>query len=165
MSKYYLYKLSSGHTIVSPNNGPISKKDFESSFNIICDLLKNGNPSAFEEIKPNIGNTKTYGSMLNKIFDTISESDALNELENYKYAFIFLASYYIQKENRVRLNPFLCHVMGNALLKWLPIEELIIHYLSLSVGLSLFLCLHLKNTPLIPTFSPKHFYLNSYQSQ
>ena len=132
MPTYYLYKLSSGHTIITPNDGLISNSDFEYYFNKICELLKNINPSACDEIKPNINNNETYGSMVNNIYDVISNSDALNNLESYQLAFIYVVSYYIQKENRERLNPFLCHVMGNALLKWLPIEELIIHYLSLS---------------------------------
>ena len=53
-------------------------------------------------------------------------------LDKRTLAFIYVVSYLIQKENSGTLDPDLCHVMGHALLLWLPNHELVEHYLSLS---------------------------------
>lgn len=45
-------------------------------------------------------------------------------------AFIYVLSYFVQTSKSESIDPFLSHTMGNALLEWLPIPELVESYLS-----------------------------------
>lgn len=133
---YYLYTLPSGHTIITPHGKEISEEEYKEYFDIASNWLKETRPNASKEINPQLDNQKTYESMINKMFEAYPY-DENGMLERYflnkrTLTFIFIISYLIQKENRKGINPFLSHAMGNALLLWLPIKELVEYYLSLS---------------------------------
>ena len=135
---HYLYKLSSGHTIVTPHGKEITREEYREYFEISSQWLKDVRPNAYKDIKPDPDNQKTYGSMINKMFDAYLYDpveggvQANYFLDKRTLAFLFVVSYLIQKEDRECITPFLSHVMGNALLLWLPIKDLVEHYLSLS---------------------------------
>ena len=136
--QYKLYQLETGHTIVTPHGEPITGEEFNKYFSIISKWLEDERPDSFKKIQPSAANQNTYGSMVSKMFKAIV-SDPYGEglhqrylLEKRTLAFLFVISYYIQKENRERTNPFLNHVMGHALLEWMPLPNLVEHYLGLS---------------------------------
>lgn len=139
---HYVYKLQSGHKIVTPNCKPILHEEFLEYFAIVSKWLKDVRPGSYNDINPDPNNDKTYGLMLNKMFEAYLHDPFKGGIEERYFlddktlAFIFVVSYFIQKYDRENLDPFLCHVMGNALLKWLPIPYLVKDYLweSAQVG-------------------------------
>ena len=136
---YYLYKLSSGHTILTPKGKTITKEEFSEYFDIVCKWLKDVRPNLFNDINPQ-KDSRRYGEMLNEMFEAYQYDPIEGGVQERYFsdlrtlAFLFVVSYYIQKENEKVLSPQLTHVMGNALLEWLPISKLVEYYLSLSAN-------------------------------
>lgn len=131
---HYLYKLPSGHAIVTPHGKAITEAEYKEYFEIISKWLEETRADIYDEIKPYTINQKNCGEMLNKMFETYLRPDQRLSvryfLDKRTLAFIYVVSYFIQKENKEIVDPNLSHVMGHALLRWLPIVELIEHYLE-----------------------------------
>ncbi len=129
------YTLKSGHTIITPDGKPMSEEQFQEYFSFCCDWLKDVNPEAYEEIKPT-PDAKSYGSMVHQMLIGLLHNKEGWPLRYYldprPLAFFFVVSYYIQKEDRERIDPFLARTLGHALLEWLPQPELVVHYLDIS---------------------------------
>ncbi len=137
MSEFKTLILPSGHPIVTPTGNPITQEEFHHYFQVTCDWLKEVRPESFESIKPSL-NKKNYASMLNEMFIAYGydplEGGTMERyyLDERPLAFIFIVSYYIQTEDKEDISPLLSHILGNALLNWLPILELVEHHLSIS---------------------------------
>ena len=136
--RYQLYELGSGHVIVTPEGKPMTEDELHHYFSIVDAWLKDVRPKAHEAIRPDADVVKTRHSMLSKMFDAFlydPEQGGVKDrhcFDERTLAFIFVVSYAIQEMDTAGLTPFLLHTMGNALLEWLPIPELVEHYLSLS---------------------------------
>lgn len=136
--KHHYFKLSSGHTIITPQGKPITENEFKEYFSIVSDWLKQVRPNAFDEINPVADNNESYATMLNNMFNAYlydPVEGGIQEkyfLDKRTLAFIFVTSYFIQKENKENINQLLSHVMAHSLLQWLPHHNLIEHYLSIS---------------------------------
>ena len=135
---HYLYKLSNGHTIVTPQRKEISTIEYNEYFEMSMKWLKEVRPKVYRQIKDTIRESGFTFELLNEMFDAYLYDpveggvQAKYFLNKRTLAFIFVISYLIQKEGEV-VNPLLAHVMGNALLLWLPTNlTLIEHYLAIS---------------------------------
>ena len=133
---YKLYKLDNGRVIVTPFGKPITEEEFLRYFDAASSWLKEVRPSAYRKISPDPKNEKTSGWMLCKMFNAYlydPEVGGVKErhpLDERVMAFIYVLSYYVQASKSESIDPFLSHTMGNTLLEWLPIPELVEGYLS-----------------------------------
>lgn len=131
--QYKLYKLDSGHTIVTPYGKPITESEYREYFSIVSCWLKVIDPEAYKKISPDPDNSAARYSMIKEMLRAFHQGpDGECYLDKRSLAFIFVASYYVQIRDCELISSNLSHVMGNALLEWLPIPELVEHYLALS---------------------------------
>lgn len=135
---HYLYKLPNEHTIVTPHGKEINIDEYNEYFEISMKWLKEVRPKVHKEIKASMKESGFTFELLNKMFDAYLFDPVKGGvqpryfLDKRTIAFIFVVSYLIQKESK-KVNPLLAHVMGNALLLWLPTNHgLIEHYLAIS---------------------------------
>ena len=127
--QYHIYSLPTGHPILTPKGAAISEEEFQESFAVVLDWLKQVDPDHEANIHPE---RRITGSILKKMFQILSREKKESFLDKKVLSFLYFVSYLIQIQNRERINPFLSHVMGQALFAWLPIPELVEHYLSFS---------------------------------